>query len=216
MSGGVNKDERIKHFYSSNPSEITLLYYGIRNALHDVTYFLCKHLSMVVLDEAHKIKNIQGGVIASAVLNMAKYCKSRVVLTGTPAPNGYEDIYNLFKFIWPYKEIINYYPYQLKDMSSNPNDPRISALINNVSPYFIRIRKSDLKIPEPIENEPIIVRMGNLQEEIYNFIESKYMDYFLSGKDPSHLNDLLAKARLIRLCKLQQILHCYLNQLQNY
>ena len=41
--------------------------------------------------------------------------------------------------------------------------------------------------------------MGNLQEEIYNFIESKYMDYFLSGKDPSHLNDLLAKARLIRL-----------------
>ena len=56
---------------------------------------------MVILDEAHQIKNTSGGITAEAVLRLAKYCRSRVVLTGTPAPNGYEDIYNLFNSFGP-------------------------------------------------------------------------------------------------------------------
>ena len=48
---------------------------------------------MVVLDEAHKIKNTSGGITATSIMELAKNCTSRVVLTGTPAPNGYEDLY---------------------------------------------------------------------------------------------------------------------------
>jgi SNF2 family DNA or RNA helicase len=200
LSGGVGKDERISHFYSSDPAELSLISYnGVSNMIEDIVYFLKKYNVMVVLDEAHKIKNIEGGIIASSVLSLAKYCSSRVILTGTPAPNGYEDIYNLFKFIWPMRNIISYHPFQLKYMSSDQYDLRIPRLIDEVSPYFIRIRKRDLMIPEPIEHDPIIVEMGKVQKEIYHYIERSYMDYFISFEDRSNLQDIFARARLIRL-----------------
>ena len=201
ISGGVSKRDRTKHFYSSHPPEITLLsYYSIPKVFDDLIYFIKKYKTMVVLDEAHKIKNVEGGIIATSVLSLAKYCRSRVVLTGTPAPNGYEDIDNLFQFIWPTKKIIPFNTYQLKDMSANKKDPRVKELIKSVSPYFIRIKKSDLGIPNPIEHKPIIIQMGSIQREIYDFIESKYMDYFLDQDFSfSGMMDTLVKARLIRL-----------------
>lgn len=203
LSGGVSKDERINHFYSSNPAEISLLSYkGVINMLEDLIFFLKKFKVMVVLDEAHHIKNIEGGTIATSVLSIAKYCKARVVLTGTPAPNGYEDIYNLFNFIWPNKRIIQYHLFQLKDMSSNRNDSRVDKLIKGVSPYFIRIRKSNLDIPNPLNHPPTWVKMGDVQREIYEYIESSYMPYFMQQEANQNLGNLFARARLIRLMQV--------------
>jgi SNF2 family DNA or RNA helicase len=203
LSGGVSKSERTAHFYSSNPAEITLLSYNsVSNLQEDLGFFLKKFNVMVVLDEAHRIKNTTGGITAEAVLQLAKYCRSRIVLTGTPAPNGYEDIYNLFKFIWPTKNVIPFHLFQLKEMSENFGDSRIKPLIDSISPYFIRIRKSDLKIPEPINHEPTYVLMGDVQKEIYEYIEKNYIDYFESANRSESLKAKLAQARLIRLMQV--------------
>jgi len=200
LSGGLSKEERGYHFYASNPAELTLVsYQGVPSMFPDIVNFLKKYKVMVVLDEAHKIKNIEGGIIAGVILRLAQYCKSRVILTGTPVPNGYEDLYNLFKFIWPNKNVIKYHPFQLKDMTQNDNDKRIPELVDQVSPYFVRIRKSDLGLPVPIENEPVVVKMGNHQAEIYNYIENKYMDFFRAHMGSSNLNSMFSKARLVRL-----------------
>ena len=153
---------------------------------------------MVVLDEAHKIKNTNGGITASGVLEIAAYCSSRVVLTGTPAPNGYEDLYNLYKFIWPMKKIIPFEVYQLKDMSKTNNDSRIGTLLQSIEPFFIRVKKSDLGIPQAIEHEPIIVPMGEKQRKIYDIIEKKYMSDVISSRDNCFKQDLV-KARLLRM-----------------
>jgi len=153
---------------------------------------------MVVLDEAHKIKNTSGGVTAAGVLDIASYCSARVVLTGTPAPNGYEDLYNLYKFIWPTKKIIPFEVYQLKDMSKSDNDPRVNTLLQAIEPFFIRVKKSDLGIPPATEHEPIIVPMGEAQRRIYDVIEKKYMDDIVSTKDNLFRQDLV-KARLLRM-----------------
>jgi SNF2 family DNA or RNA helicase len=154
---------------------------------------------MVVLDEAHRIKNVEGGVWAQAILSIAKYCSSRVILTGTPLPNGYEDIYNLFEFIWPGKDIVNFSIYQLKDMSNTRYDRRVSKLIENISPFFVRIRKSHLNLPPAINHEPIYIEMGPVQREIYRFIENKYLSYFIGNKNILSLKSELTKARFIRL-----------------
>lgn len=201
LAGGIDKDERVHHFYGSNPSEISLLSYNsIPSIREDLIFFLRKHPTMVVLDEAHKIKNTEGGAWANAALDIAQYCRSRIVLTGTPAPNGYEDIYNLFKFIWPTKDIIRYYPYQLREMSENPKDFRIPNLIQDISPFFIRIKKSDLKLPKPIEHKPLVVEMGDIQRDIYLYIEKNYMDYFSEQSASAvSMKSSLTKARLVRL-----------------
>jgi SNF2 family DNA or RNA helicase len=201
LSGGVSKNERIAHFYSSDPAEITLLSYNsVPNLEEDLVVFLSKHRVMVVLDEAHRIKNTSGGITAETVLRLAKYCKSRIVLTGTPAPNGYEDIFNLFKFIWPTKSIIPFHLFQLREMSETVGDLRVTRLVTSISPYFIRIRKTDLKkLPPPINHDPSYVSMGDVQREIYNYIEKNYLDYFESASTSESLRGILIQARLVRL-----------------
>jgi SNF2 family DNA or RNA helicase len=154
------------------------------------------------LDEAHKAKNTSGGIIAQAVLELAKYGRARVVLTGTPAPNGYEDLYNMFKFIWPTKNVIGFEVNQLRDMSAKGNDARVQRLIDNISPYFIRIKKSDLNIPPATIHPPIKVDMGPVQQRIYDFIEKKYVDAMIEDgatDKTSRFKALLTQARIIRL-----------------
>jgi hypothetical protein len=200
LSGGLPKKEKLNHLYASNPAEISLISYNsVPNIEKDIIIFLKKFRTMVVLDEAHKIKNTSGGVNAEAILRIAKFCSSRVVLTGTPAPNGYEDIYNLFRFIWPNKNIIQFHLFQLKEMSEIPGDSRVKILTKNISSFFMRIRKSDLKIPEATNLEPIYISMGKIQREIYGYIEKNYMDFFQSAQQSQNLRTKLSQARLIRL-----------------
>lgn len=204
ISGNVSPEDRTYHFYSSNPSDITLIsYFSVFRVMEDLKFFLKKHKVMIVLDEAHRIKNVEGGIIASSVLEISKYASSRVVLTGTPVPNGYQDLFNLFRFIWPTKNIIPLNTFQLEKLTEKPSEHQVTELTNAISPYFIRIRKKDLGIPEPKEHKPIIVQMGEVQKEIYNFIENKYMGYFIDQTNPgSSFADTLSKARLIRLMQV--------------
>lgn len=207
LSGGVLPEERRRHLFSVEPSEetpeLTLMsYQSVQFNLEGLNFYLNKpdNKVMIVLDEAHKIKNVDGGIWASSVLSLAKLpsINSRVVLTGTPIPNGYEDIYNLYEFIWPDKEIINFNVYQLKDMSEKRFDDRIDELIDNISPFFIRIKKSDLGLPPIIDHEPVHVPMGKVQKEIYDFIEDRYVPYFEDEQEVS-ATAALKKARFIRL-----------------
>lgn len=199
LSGKMGLDEKKQYLYSMNPAEITLISYSSVIALVDeLKFFLQKHKTMVILDEAHKIKNTKGGIISQSILALASLCKSRVVLTGTPAPNGYDDLYNLFKFIWPSKNIIKFQIGQLKDMSKNSDDSRVPSLLDSISPYFMRIRKGDLGIPAAINNPPVYVPMKASQRKIYDYIEKQYVSDILKSKDQQFKNELV-KARLLRL-----------------
>lgn len=199
LNGMVSVEEKKQYLYSLNPAKITLLSYAsVPKLTEELIYFLRNNKVMVVLDEAHKIKNTNGGITASGVLDIAAYCSSRVVLTGTPAPNGYEDLYNLYKFIWPTKKVIPFEVYQLKDMSKASEDSRVETLLHAIEPFFIRVKKSDLGITPATENAPIIVPMGESQRRIYDIIEKKYMSDIVSNKDSRFKQDLV-KARLIRM-----------------
>lgn len=199
LNGKVPVEEKKQYLYSVSPAKITLLSYASVTSLRDeLIYFLRNNKVMVVLDEAHKIKNTNGGVTAAGVLDLAAYCSARVILTGTPAPNGYEDLYNLYKFIWPTKKIIPYEVYQLKDMSRLDTDPRVDTLLHCIEPFFIRVKKSDLGIPPATEHAPIIVPMGETQRRIYDIIEKRYMNDIVSSKDNWFRQDLI-KARLVRM-----------------
>ena len=199
LTGQISLDAKKQYFYESDPAEITLLSYpSVVSLVDDIQSFLRRNRVMVVLDEAHKIKNTDGGITAQSIMAIAEQSAARAVLTGTPAPNGYEDLYNLFKFIWPTKDVIRYHVGQLKDMSRTPNDPRVPALLDEIAPYYIRIRKSDLGIPAPTIHPPIVVPMGDAQRRIYDYIEQKYIVDIAGSRDQRFQNELV-QARLIRL-----------------
>lgn len=197
----ISRNQKKQHLYSGNPAEISLIWHGgVESLQGEIVDFLKKNKTMVVVDEAHKIKNHEGHWGKSAV-EIAKEAKSRVILTGTPIPNGYEDFYNLYQFLYPYKfkDILQFHYGNLVDMTKtcDPENDRVKRFTKNISPYFIRIKKSDLNLP-PIKSKIIHVEMDNHQREIYEFVEAKYISSFQQNSS-ANVKDVLNKAKLIRL-----------------
>lgn len=203
LSGDLNikKDEKLQHLYAANPSEVTLIFHGGVDSLQtDIINFLKQNKTMLVVDEAHRIKN-PDGVWGQSIAEISKEARARVILTGTPLPNGFQDIYNLYKFIYPYKykDIVHFHYQNLIDMtnSGNLDSARVTQLKSNLSPYFIRIKKQDLKLP-PINEVILKIEMNERQREIYDFIESNYIKSF-KAKSSANVQDFVNKAKLIRL-----------------
>lgn len=202
LSGACNVSRIAKqqHLYSSNPAEITLISHGgVDSFKKEIIDFLRNNKVMVVIDEAHRIKN-PNGVWGRAIVEIAKEAKARIVLTGTPVPNGYEDLFNIYKYLYPYKydTILKFHYDNLKEMTRTEtyDSDRVKNFIDNISPYFIRIKKKDLNLP-PIKENTIYVEMDDCQKEIYNFIESKYIKSFKESNN--NIKDILNRAKLIRL-----------------
>ena len=169
--GGGDKSYNDDSFIVSKiDSDLVLISYGsVPGHLEDIKMLLRNNRCMLVLDEAHRIKNVEyrEGSWSDSVMQLAPLAKSRVVLTGTPAPNSYVDVYNLFNFIWPSRNIIGFSVAQLNSMSGNHFDDRVNDLIDNISPFFIRVKKSDLHLPPPRFYDPILVEMSPIQNRIY-------------------------------------------------
>ena len=202
LSGGVDLKTRKQHLHSVDPAQVTLIHHGgVDSVKDDLISFLKKHKTMIVVDEAHKIKN-HVGQWGTSITDISKYAFSRVALSGTPVPNGYQDIYNIFKFIYPYRyrNIIGFNYRHLIELSGQviENKDSIERLKNNLSPYFIRIKKDDLKLPPKIEHPAIVVEMDEIQREVYDFIFDKYLPDLKNYKS-SKTNEILTKAKLIRL-----------------
>lgn len=197
VRGGVSNAVVEDALFRTNIKEdLILVSYGSADSKKEILRrFLRDNPSMVVLDEAHRIKNVEDGIQSSAVLSLAAHAKSRVVLTGTPAANSYVDLYNLYKFIWPANNIIGYSAAQLGVMSKNDDDTRIPDLIRRVSPFFIRVRKTDLDLPEPIYNEPQVIAMSPIQRKIYDAVADMAVGYF----EDRSVGSVFKKSALIRL-----------------
>lgn len=204
LSGDSNitRLQKEKHLYATTPKELTLMNHaGLQYLEKQIVDFLKQNKVLLVVDEAHRIKNA-AGIWGKTAVEISKEATGRVVLTGTPAPNGYEDLYNLIRFIYPfkYKQVLGIHYGQLKELTkaeATLDNPRVESFVENIKPFFIRIKKSDLNLP-PVKEEDVWVPMDELQRKIYNFIEDKYIPYF-EDKSLATTKDALNKARLIRL-----------------
>ena len=150
---------------------------------------------MVVLDEAHYIKR-PDGYWSNAALNIAPHAVARVVLTGTPAPNGYEDLSNLFRFIYPKRNVVGFSNPALKAMSAGFNPGGVERLKRNVRPFYTRIRKRDLGLPEVID-EKVDIALSPVHQRIYDAIERAVAPQLRVAGQGS--TSSLVRARLMRL-----------------
>lgn len=197
----ITRQDRLDYFYNDTPCELTLISYGaIDNYKDQILFFLKENKCMLVVDEAHRIKN-PDGAWGKSVVDISREAISRVVLTGTPAPNGYEDIYNLIKFIYPfsYSDILKAKYRHLKELSTieDPCNQDVIDFKERLSPFFIRIKKGDLGLPGTT-HKVIRVSMSNEQRMIYDFLLDSYLQGF-KVNNAATIKDTLNKAKLIRL-----------------
>ena len=86
--------------------------FALRNANAEEFYKFCQKLgkykdSMIVLDEAHRIKNRKAKSSTRLCSLRTKFDKA-LALTGTPAHNKVEDVWNVLHFVYP-KEHTSYW-----------------------------------------------------------------------------------------------------------
>ncbi|MER5978621.1 DEAD/DEAH box helicase [Streptomyces sp. NPDC001857] len=144
--------------------------------------YISRRPTQVVLDEAHRIKKGEAGVHGRAVLDLAYAARRRDVLTGTPAPQGANDLVAPMRFLYPGQDrkILPRGAYT----EANGRDPDVVAETSAaIERYFVRTPKSGLDLP-PTEFEIITEPMGRIQNAIYEALEGRYRGEFaLAVKD---------------------------------
>jgi SNF2 family DNA or RNA helicase len=203
ISGATPLAERSDHLrgitVGSREVELTMAsYQTMANLEDDFRVFLERgsHRTLMVLDEAHYIKSADGRQ-ANSALRLAPHARGRVILTGTPAPNGYEDLANLFRFLYPTRNIVGFPAATLRAMSDGTMQPAVDQLKKRIQPFFTRIKKVDLDLP-PMTEERIEIPMGSVQARIYRALERRIVPQIRAEFERPDGN-VRVKARLIRL-----------------
>lgn len=130
--------------------------------------------ALVVLDEAHRMKRGPGGAWGAACLAMAPYAESRVILSGTPAPNGVEDLANVFSFVWPGQGRA-----RVLDALRDRDLGEASELLR---PLFVRTTKKELDLPS-VDLRIRRIELPALHREIYDSLVGEVSDRWRGSED---------------------------------
>lgn len=115
--------------------------------------------SMIVLDEAHRMKLGARGTYGAACMALGPLAERRLILTGTPAPNGSKDLENLMGFVWP--------GHGQRTVTRAVAGGDLAYASTVLRPLFTRTTKQELGLP-PMRLRVRYVDMPDLHAEIYS------------------------------------------------
>ncbi len=132
----------------------------------------------LVLDEAHRAKAGRMGEWGSAVLDLAHIAVRRDILTGTPAPQGPNDLIALIDFLWPHqaRRIL-----PTDALTTNPPDSAMKQISRTLEPIFVRTTKRELGL-DPPQTWVELVELKGLQADIYDALRNRYAGIFDLGR----------------------------------
>ncbi|MFC5033453.1 DEAD/DEAH box helicase [Streptomyces sp. So13.3] len=115
--------------------------------------------SMIILDEAHRMKLGARGTYGAACMALGPLARRRLILTGTPAPNGTKDLENLLGFVWPGQG--------QRSVVQAVAGGDLAHASTVLRPLFTRTTKQELGLP-PMYLRMRYVEMPDLHREIYD------------------------------------------------
>jgi len=205
---GVPQKLRQKEYYNTgkNLSELYLTtYQTLLNDQNDVKSLFEQMGANVyfVIDEAHYMKRLQGNW-ATAVLGLADYARFRCVLTGTPVPKSYSDIFNITDFLWPSGSVLGSSAKTQITLCENEHraDDAKTILKSSFSPFFYRVKKADLGLKPPIFHPPHLIEMNKWERLVYDAIDKQIRSY--SKADYMKNIDVVKRLRRGRIIRLRQ------------
>jgi SNF2 family DNA or RNA helicase len=141
-------------------ADIVLINYErLQDARSALTAWIKSQPCLLVLDEAHRMKLGAAGAWGAACLALGPYAAARMILTGTPAPNGAKDLENLFSFVWPGQGRIQV------SRALDKHDMKAASLF--LSPLYTRTTKKELRLP-PVDLYIQRVDLPPLHRDLYN------------------------------------------------
>lgn len=127
--------------------------------------------TMLVIDEAHRIKGGGFSIRWRACRKLANHSKRVDLLTGTPMPQSQEDLRNLFTLSW--KNI----PREFF------SDSRLSDLKRGG--VFVRTTKQELELP-PMRITQIQLQMSEVQRDVYSALRRSFIGHFAMSESDSN------------------------------
>ncbi len=162
-----------------NDAEVLLVnYHRVTNYYDVIAQWVAANPTMVVLDEAHRMKRGWDGDWGRACLSLAYLAQRREILTGTPAPQSPGDFVALLDFLWPNQALRVLPP---EALLPNPPPDVGHRVAEAIGPLFVRTRKMELGLP-PVSYESVIVPLGELQGQIYEALKDRYRGTFALGR----------------------------------
>ncbi|RXI96741.1 DEAD/DEAH box helicase [Anaerobacillus alkaliphilus] len=145
-------------------SEVIVINYEALEGKLSILNELIDENTMIVFDEVHRIKGI-GGRRAIAALNLGQKARYHYVLTGTPIPNSYKDIYNFLHLLYD-KEYDSFFGWEVRDLEN----PEVEKINDRIQPFFWRTNKSKLNVPEAEPDKLIVVEANERQKQLVQAI----------------------------------------------
>jgi len=158
--------DRIAQMLEASPRLMLITYHQLNNVRDLIAGYLLSHRTFVFLDESHRIKGGKQLKTPEAVLSLSHLPAGKLLMSGTPMPQAYEDLVPQFNFLYP----------ELKTNAEN--------VVDLIQPVYVRTTKAELNLPEP-ERRLIILRMAPAQEQLY----------MLMRKEVARLAELTISAR---------------------
>ncbi len=190
----MQREERARFWQQAKAGQLLLCSYATAATDQYELERLCRRLRvMLIADESHRVKRFRGGQWAPALVAIARLARVRMILTGTPMPQGPLDLWSQFNILWPGEEAtgsrVNY---------KARADADFGVVIRSLEPFFTRTPKAALGltppqvITHPVEFEPI-------QLEIYELIQNRLRQAIPDAASWQEKLDALRRARTVRL-----------------
>jgi len=198
------KSERKKIYNNYLKSELYACHFmTVANDIEYLEKFFSKRNFLIVVDEAHNIKKIDGKW-SRAILKLANLTKYKVILTGTPMPQDFKDFYNYLDFLYDQNEIINSYEKaQIEVFMENKKLDEATLLINQkIYPFYTRVTKKELKLSKPNFIKPYLIKMNPIENKIHQAIITKIK--FFSKTDYQKNIEIINKIHRARIIRLRQ------------
>jgi hypothetical protein len=133
-------------------------------------------------------------------MEIARATDFKIILTGTPMPNGYEDLFSLTTILSPDRALLPFNYNQLKNFTAHEaTEEQEKRIMESIYPYYSRVSKKYLMNRGELLPPKYNVRWSKMSEEqrlIYDFLDGIIVN--LENKWESEFNMVLIKAILIR------------------
>lgn len=167
------KDEKKRLLsYEYNRFNLFLFNYeGVESYKEVINKILVSGKCLLVYDEVHRVKSVDG-TRATIAKDIAYSSKRTIVMTGTPIPNGYRDIYTMLNILYKdeYNDFFGYKPHELEKLTNETADDINSRLL----PFYCRTSKKDLGVPEANPDEIISLDVTDREQRLFELLSSAY------------------------------------------
>lgn len=186
-----------------------------------------KHFDYIVIDEAHRIRNLKHSKkfkpkLATNLLKISRKIKNRIALTGTPASNYADDVFGILQFLYPdifasYYNFSDYYFKQETCYVRTPNgvdtiskctgqfkDNKADELLEFLDTISIQRKRSEVMTWLPkYDITPVTLPMSSEQQKAYDMLNNVF-EY----KDTICLTTLELMLALRQLTMSPELLKC--------